>query len=1103
MLVLHANWTDGRLRIWGESLDAYLNSPRFGSADSATASDHSKSRGRSAATITQPKSTLGTAASHPFACPSEQLRRVLSQHEIAGDENLIDAPFRLRLPGDSSGPWPSDRLARRAGLVESPVDPTLGDHEVPAVALDATAALHALVALDEREPTSALEHSQSLRYWIAVAHFVIDLLQHQRFVPTISRVSGNGLRAAWQPWLDDEDARLRVGQLARAMPPAARAAIDRHHHQPLAILDDALRSLTDQAVRSALTAERFIEAIEDRDHTSDAHVAWLGGLLDWSEQVAAPRNGTTSIVQEAGEWIKRLVDRGQNRPLRLCLRLNEPAPNEDANPVWILSFHLQSPDHPQQLIDAAHIWDRGAPSAARNASLGDTQEILLAELGRASRVYDAIETALEDSHPTHVELNTVQAYEFLRDVRPVLEESGVAVIVPEWWDQPLGRLAVRLHIDAPAAAAFDTAAAGSAPASSMLGLNSIVKFRWQVAIGDEALTTEEFKALSSGPGGAPLVKVRGRWIEISPDQLSDASKFLEQGAGGEMTLLEAIQIAHGAGPHESRLPVQGMDATGWVADFLKASSSDAGSTTMPVLQQPRGFTGALRPYQVMGLSWLAFLDRFGLGACLADDMGLGKTIQLIALLLHERENSKSRPVDSSPGPTLLVVPTSVIENWVRELHRFAPLLKAHVQHGPDRPVGDQFAQIANGHDLVITTYPLVSRDIESLRRARWHRVALDEAQYIKNPPTKQTTAIRSLAAPHRLALTGTPVENRLSELWSIMEFCNPGYLGAAGEFRRRFGIPVERHHNRRQADRLRQMIRPFVLRRVKTDPKVIDDLPDITETKEYATLTVEQAALYQETVNAMLNQVDRAEGIQRRGLVLATLVKLKQICNHPAQARGVVAVDKAQINETEQHIERSAADAVNPAENEGLSARSGKARRLMVMLEEVIASGEKSLIFTQFRQMGHLLTTMIQHDLDCEALFLHGGTPANKRQQMIDRFQSDSGGVPIFVLSLKAGGLGLNLTAANHVFHFDRWWNPAVENQATDRAFRIGQMRAVQVHKFVCLGTLEERIDQMIEQKTDLARNIIGSGEQWLTELTTGQLHDLLMLRPSALEGES
>ncbi len=420
-------------------------------------------------------------------------------------------------------------------------------------------------------------------------------------------------------------------------------------------------------------------------------------------------------------------------------------------------------------------------------------------------------------------------------------------------------------------------------------------------------------------------------------------------------------------------------------------------------------------------------------------------------------------------------------------------MKSH--HGPDRLVGDQFIEVAGDRDVVITTYALISRDRETILNLPWHRVVLDEAQYIKNPPTKQTATIRSLNTTRRVALTGTPVENRLSELWSIMEFCNPGYLGQSGEFRRQFSVPIERHRDQHRAEQLRSLVQPFVLRRLKTDPTVIDDLPPCVVTKEYATLTTEQAALYQRVVGDMLGQVGRSDGIQRRGLVLAALVKLKQICNHPEQAN----------KDVKKYAGEKKGEKTSPAGRNValLSSRSGKARRLMGMLEEVLATGDKALIFTQFRRAGHLLSAMIRHDLDAEVLFLHGGTPPVKRQEMIDRFQDPEGGIPIFILSLKAGGLGLNLTAANHVFHFDRWWNPAVENQATDRAFRIGQTRTVHVHKFVCQGTLEERIDQMIEEKTELAQNIIGAGEQWLTELSTGQLREMLTLRQSAMEAES
>jgi SNF2 family DNA or RNA helicase len=564
-----------------------------------------------------------------------------------------------------------------------------------------------------------------------------------------------------------------------------------------------------------------------------------------------------------------------------------------------------------------------------------------------------------------------------------------------------------------------------------------------------------------------------------------------------MSLLEALRMAHGAVEDAQGLPILGMDAKGWVAEVFGPTHA---SERLKLLEQPRRFQGSLRPYQLAGLSWLAFLDRFGLGACLADDMGLGKTIQLIALLQHEREMAGE---GERVGPTLLVCPMSVLGNWHRELTRFAPELSVHIHHGLERPQGEKLTDTVGKSDVVITTYALVARDKEALEKVDWRRVALDEAQHIKNPPTKQTAAIRALKAGHRVALTGTPVENRLTELWSIMEFCTPGYLGPMAEFRRRFAVPIERHRDRDRAERLRNLVRPFILRRLKTDANVISDLPPLVESRQHVPLTGEQAALYDQVVEEMLAKVDRAEGLRRRGLVLSALVKLKQICNHPAHYLREVASPEAPVEAVEA-AETQPEGAEQPievaADGRPLSSRSGKSIRLMQMLEEVIAAGDRALIFTQYRQMGHLLVAMIRRELDVESLFLHGGTPQAKRDQLVARFQDPEGTAPLFVLSLKAGGVGLNLTAANHVFHYDRWWNPAVENQATDRAFRIGQLRTVNVHKMISAGTLEERIDQMIEQKTELATQIIGAGEQWLTELSTGQLRDILSLRTNVLE---
>ncbi|HVB73791.1 MAG TPA: SNF2-related protein, partial [Ktedonobacteraceae bacterium] len=448
------------------------------------------------------------------------------------------------------------------------------------------------------------------------------------------------------------------------------------------------------------------------------------------------------------------------------------------------------------------------------------------------------------------------------------------------------------------------------------------------------------------------------------------------------------------------------------------------------------------------------------------------TIQLITLLLHDREAANGT---SQHGTTLLICPMSIVGNWEREVQRFAPSLKVMVHHGHERLSGEAFAQEAKQNDIVITTYALALRDREHLSLIDWEYVVVDEAQNIKNESAKQTQAIKSINGAHKIALTGTPVENRLSELWSIMEFLNPGYLGSATDFSQKFAVPIERYHNADRAETLKRVIQPFVLRRLKTDKAIISDLPDKMEMKVYCNLTQEQASLYEAVVKEMMEKIEQADGIERKGLVLSTIMKLKQICNHPAQFVG---------------------------DGSALPGRSGKLARLEEMLEEVLAAGDKALIFSQFAEMGTMLRHHLQETLGCEALFLHGGTTKKQRDAMVQRFQEERRAVPLFILSLKAGGVGLNLTAANHVFHFDRWWNPAVENQATDRAFRIGQTKNVQVHKFICVGTMEEHIDQMIEQKKELAESIVGSGENWLTEMSTAQLKELFALSREAVGGE-
>ena len=567
----------------------------------------------------------------------------------------------------------------------------------------------------------------------------------------------------------------------------------------------------------------------------------------------------------------------------------------------------------------------------------------------------------------------------------------------------------------------------------------------------------------------PIVNVRGRFIELEADQIEQVANLLDiLGEGGTVSAARAVCLSLAGGKEGYESSIAAVD----VDDKLRHLLDLVGKSTSYELQKPpEGFRGQLRPYQARGFSWLHFLTKHGLGACLADDMGLGKTVQLLALALHYRETIPER----KRKPILVVCPASVVYNWQREAERFAPSLAVMVHHGADRAEGRKLAKEAKKHDLVITTYALASRDARALAGIEWSGLVLDEAQNIKNPATKQARNIRKLKAGYRVALTGTPVENRLTELWSIMDFLNPGYLGSLRGFKSNYAIPIERWGNARRAEVLRKVIRPFVLRRLKTDPAIIRDLPKKEEIKTYCNLTPEQATLYEAFVQDTLNRIDLAKDMERRGLILAMLTGLKQICNHPA------------------HFLK---------DQSPLEGRSGKLTRLIEMLDEVISGGDSALVFTQFVEMGELLKRSLEKSLDREVLFLHGGVPAQKRAEMVDRFQSPDNGPTVFVLSLRAGGTGLNLTSASRVFHYDRWWNPAVENQATDRAFRIGQTQNVQVYKFICRGTLEERIDALIDEKKALAETVIGSGEEWVTELSTDELRRLIALDPEAVVHE-
>ena len=1054
-------------------------------------------------------------AKHPFASTCAELRSALEQ---VAPHGMTDGHITVLLP---HGPLhharctlPSVRMSALLGVISPDEDAlTLEPVEVPCLRMPAIEAIPFLLRVIEAAdaPGARFATGHMMRWWRALARFAIDLIADQRVVPSLTQHRNGSYSGSWRAWLSDPDTNTRLSSLLSSMPAAARA-VDGGDGRAWPVVESFLASAVDATVRATIVEESYADALEGRDPLTDPHTAWLTGLLRATAAVDLPVRHEFSLLRGARSWISLLDDSRQSRGFKLRLEVSEPElemGDDGVSAQWKVTFGLVDPEDPSHFVDAESIFARRGGRHRGGAHDAELAETLLKELGRASRIWADLEGALEDETPTGIALDTARAYRFMRDVRPVLLEAGVEVVVPSWWGDPASRIGARLIVespDGPAPGSGGEAASGALAAG--VGLQSLIDYRWQLAIGDRTVPVELLEKLAAR--GAPLVRVGGQWVDLRPEDLETAVQFLKEHPGGAMSLLEALRMAHGLdGPPEA-LPILGLEATGWVRDLLQSTDGDQ----VTLIDPPKAFRGTLRPYQRVGVSWLSFLDRHRLGACLADDMGLGKTIQLIALLQHERERG-----DSS-GPTLLVAPMSVLGNWKRELERFAPELKVHVQHGLERPAGERFLRAATDADIVLTTYAITVRDKDVFSQVSWRRVVLDEAQHIKNPPTKQTMAIRALKAEHRVALTGTPVENRLAELWSIMEFCCPGYLGTGADFRRRFAVPVERNRDKVTGDRLRALVRPFVLRRLKVDPNVISDLPPLVESRQHVPLSEEQAKLYDIVVKDMLAKVDSAEGIRRRGLVLSALVKLKQICNHPAhflrEGAGAPALaapkHRGSKADVAAGVELAAAKPDAPGDDslddaplppEALAtARSGKTQRLMEMLEEALAAGDRALIFTQYRQMGHLLVSMIRADLDVDALFLHGGTPQAKRDALVDRFQSQEPAAPIFVLSLKAGGVGLNLTAANHVFHFDRWWNPAVENQATDRAFRIGQTRTVNVHKFVSSGTLEERIDQMIEQKTELASQIIGSDDAWLTELSTNQLRDLLLLRRGAMEGD-
>ncbi|MWV47369.1 ATP-dependent helicase [Paenibacillus sp. HJL G12] len=797
------------------------------------------------------------------------------------------------------------------------------------------------------------------------------------------------------------------------------------------------------------------------------------------------KDGAVAGINEQA-WLISIGWKADAAPFRPLLQLLEP---DDQEPVWRLKLVLQDKLDPSVLSQvrlgedgyASGVWPDAWTTHVRERSVGWMEHLRASLPGtvRSGQSDDIFSKPLSDA----------AAWQFLTTDSRRLLEAGWQVLLPAWWEaasrrKPKLRAKVR-------SGEGEENAKGSG--SSLFGLDSIIQFDWRVAIGETQLTEHEFNELVAR--NERLVKFRGEWITLDPVLLKQIGQMMDgvdssRGLSFQDVLhlhLQRSEGKPGRGTQEDEDELQEapqrVELEVELNAHLERLIGQLGSQSeWPKLPVPAGLKAELRSYQYDGYSWLAFLRKFGLGACLADDMGLGKTVQFITYLLHLKETAADSDVLQ---PSLLICPTSVLGNWQKELNRFAPSLNVMLHYGSRRSGGETFHKSIRQADIVLTSYATATLDQDMLKEFTWESLCLDEAQNIKNAQTKQSAAVRGFPARHRIALTGTPIENRLSELWSLYDFMNPGFLGSLRAFNVRFIQPIEKEQDEERTKQLQKLVKPFMLRRKKKDPAIQLDLPDKNEMKTYIHLTAEQGALYDQTVSDLMNRVQKLEGIERKGAILAALTHLKQLCDHPILLTGEGSEPSPDWDEM--------------TDTAMLISRSSKLERLLDMVRELREEGERCLIFTQYIGMGDMLRRVLQQELQEPVLYLNGSTSKSARDRMIDQFQSRT--LPhdeqpnVFILSIKAGGVGLNLTAANHVFHFDRWWNPAVENQATDRAYRMGQTKDVQVHKFISLGTLEERIDEMLESKQQLSDNVISSTESWITELSTEALKDLFTLR--------
>jgi superfamily II DNA or RNA helicase len=837
--------------------------------------------------------------------------------------------------------------------------------------------------------------------WQAAARFALRLLADGRLHPALTPAGYD----TWQVGPFNAAQRQALTALASAFPPHAHC-LPETGPAPLRIAEPA-----------ALLSQ-FCDAVADDLVRTPAAPLAMGALpYAWRETRAVPalrewaEETTAAFTAQVGVSLRVDLPEGQRRQFRAVLQLHTAA-------------------DPALVVDAARLWNEPTEVERLLGPRAETETLLA--LRRGARAWPPLQRLLKDATPDELRLTDDEAVDLLGDATDALRAAGIDV----HWPRELVKALT-------ASAEIEQRTAPGSSAGGLLDTDALLDFRWQISLGGEPLTEAEMDALTEAR--RPLVRLRDQWVVADPKLVARARRRRME----PLTPMEALGAALTGEVERDGEPVP-CEAVGHFGDLV-ARIHDPESRTPA--SQPAALKATLRDYQKRGLAWLAEMCELGLGGCLADDMGLGKTITLLALHLHRQADP------AAAGPTLVVCPASLLGNWQREAARFTPTVPVRRYHGGDRHLND----LAD-NEIVLVTYGVLRRDRDALAETAWSLIAADEAQHVKNPYAVTARELRALPTRARVALTGTPVENNLSELWALLDWTTPGLLGSLSAFRDRHARAVEAGEDPEAAERLSRLVRPFLLRRKKSDPGIAPELPPKTETDRVVSLTTEQTSLYEAVVREAMAKIEESEGIARRGLVLKLLTALKQICNHPAQ-----------------YLRQSGP----------LAGRSGKLDLLDELIDTITAEGESVLVFTQYKQMASLLERHLA-ERGTPTLFLHGGTPVARREDMVERFQR--GEVPVFLLSLKAAGTGLNLTRATHVVHYDRWWNPAVEDQATDRAYRIGQDQPVQVHKIVAEGTVEDKVAKLLESKRALADAVVGSGEAALTELSDADLAELVSL---------